>query len=228
VRSSFQPLLPLPSPSEGLFPPPSRAGCAGAALLACCALLPLPALAQQGAGAPQPSARAQELAASATPEPRRIFIDGARAASDVGLASVGVQWPWAWRRDFLGGELTGHWDTHIAHWRVPPGTAVPGGRRHWTQLAVVPTLRWRFDGGRSAWFMEGGIGLSALDGHYATRHKAFSTRFNFADHQGVGFNFGGRRQHELMLIVRHISNGGIRKPNPGEDFVQVRYSRSFE
>jgi hypothetical protein len=31
-----------------------------------------------------------------------------------------------------------------------------------------------------------------------------------------------------MLIVRHISNGGIRKPNPGEDFVQVRYSRSFE
>ena len=159
-------------------------------------------------------------------EPRRVFIDGARAASDVGLASVGVQLPWAWRRAFLGGELTGHWDAHIAHWRAPGGTAATE-RRNWTQLALVPTLRLRFNGGESAWFMEGGIGLSVLDGHYATRHKTFSTRFNFTDHQGIGFNFGDHRRHELMLMVRHVSNGGIRKPNPGEDFVQIRYGVVF-
>lgn len=200
--------------------PPRWLAWVGAALVAGGALLPLQSAAQQGAGAPWPPEVDM-------PEPRRIFIDGARAASDVGLASVGGQWPWAWRRDFLGGELRGHWEAHVAQWRVPSGTAVPGGRRHWTQLALVPTLRWRFDGGRSPWFMEGGIGLSAMDGHYATRHKAFSTRFNFTDHQGVGVNFGTHRQHELMLLVRHVSNGGIRKPNPGEDFVQVRYSHSF-
>lgn len=165
-------------------------------------------------------------AQDAPPEQRRIFIDGARAAGDVGLASVGVQLPWEWRRSFLGGELSGHWDAHVAHWRAPAGTAA-SERRHWTQLALVPTLRLRFDGGRSAWFMEGGIGLSVLDGHYATRHKTFSTRFNFTDHQGIGFNFGAQRQHELMLIVRHVSNGGIRKPNPGEDFVQLRYGFAF-
>ena len=211
----------------GLVLPPRRAAWAGAALWVCGAMWFPSAMAQPASGAPESALLPQGAFTSATPEPRRIFIDGARAASDVGLVSAGVQWPWAWRRDVLGGELTGHWDTHIAHWRAPSGTAVPGGRRHWTQLAMVPTLRWRFDGGRSAWFIEGGIGLSALDGHYATRHKAFSTRFNFTDHQGVGFNFGARRQHEWMLIVRHVSNGGIRKPNPGEDFVQVRYSRSF-
>jgi lipid A 3-O-deacylase len=163
---------------------------------------------------------------SAPAETRRVFIDGARAAGDVGLASVGVQLPWDWRRSFLGGELTGHWDAHIAHWRTPGGTA-GSDRRHWTQVALVPTLRLRFDGGKSAWFMEGGIGLSVLDGHYATRYKTFSTRFNFTDHQGIGVNFGKDRQHELMLILRHVSNGGIRKPNPGEDFVQIRYGRTF-
>ena len=175
------------------------------------------------------AAQAQEQAREAgpTPEPRRVFIDAARAAGDVGLVSVGVQWPWTLRRPFLGAELTGHWDVHAAHWRAPAGTAQDGRTRNWTQLALVPTLRLRFAGGASAWFMEGGIGLSVLNGTYATRYKRFSTRFNFTDHQGIGFNFGPRRQHELMLIVRHVSNGGIRKPNPGEDFVQIRYGVVF-
>ena len=172
------------------------------------------------------SCAAQAQDAEPAGEPRRVFIDGARAASDVGLASVGVQLPWAWRKSFLGGELTGHWDAHIAHWRAPGGTAATE-RRNWTQLALVPTLRLRFHGGESAWFMEGGIGMSVLDGHYATQHKTFSTRFNFTDHQGIGFNFGAHRRHELMLMVRHVSNGGIRKPNPGEDFVQIRYGVTF-
>lgn len=195
------------------------------ALIALIAAGPEPVFAQQAS----PSSEADAVsppAAATTLEPRRVFVDGGRAAGDVGIASVGVQIPWAWQRSFLGGQLTGHWDAHIAHWRVPPGRAEPG-RRHWTQLALVPTLRLRFDGGRSAWFMEGGIGASVLDGHYATRHKAFSTRFNFTDHQGIGFNFGERRQHELMLVLRHVSNGGIRKPNPGENFMQVRYSHVF-
>jgi lipid A 3-O-deacylase len=169
---------------------------------------------------------AQPLDARGASEPPRLFVDVARAAGDVGLASVGVQWPWMWRKPLLGGEMTGHWDAHVAHWRTPAGTA-GGDRRHWTQLALVPTLRWRFNGGASAWFIEGGIGLSVIDGHYATRHKSFSTRFNFTDHQGIGFNFGKDRRHEWMLIVRHVSNGGIRKPNPGEDFVQLRYGVAF-
>ncbi|WP_338798892.1 acyloxyacyl hydrolase [Acidovorax sp. DW039] len=156
-----------------------------------------------------------------------MFLDGGRAAGDVGLASVGLQWPWTWRRSLMGGALTGHWEVHLARWRVPEGTAEPGVGRLWTQWALVPALRWRPDEGRSAWFVEGGIGVSVMDGHYATRHKAFSTRFNFTDHVGVGVSFGAQRQHELILLARHVSNGGIRKPNPGENFVQLRYSRSF-
>jgi lipid A 3-O-deacylase len=171
---------------------------------------------------------AQPVAEAPTPagEPRRVFIDGARAAGQVGLVSVGVQLPWDLRRPFLGGELTGHWDAHVAHWQAPAERAA-GERRRWTQLALVPTLRLRFDGGRSAWFVEGGVGLSVLDGDYTTQRKTFSTRFNFTDHQGIGVNFGAHQRHEIMLFIRHVSNGGIRKPNPGEDFVQIRYGLAF-
>jgi hypothetical protein len=75
--------------------------------------------------------------------------------------------------------------------------------------------------------MEGGIGVSMLDRHYRSAHKSFSTRFNFSDHQAFGYSFGAHGEHELMLLIRHVSNGGIKKPNPGEDFVQLRYSLAY-
>ena len=159
-------------------------------------------------------------------EQRRVFIDMAHARSGMELASVGLQLPWAWRRPWLGGELSGLWDAHVARWHVSAASGGPG-RRQWTQLALVPTLRLRFDGGRSPWFVEGGIGLSVIDGHVQTRDERFSTRFNFTDHLGVGVNLGNHWQHQLLLAVRHVSNGSIRKPNPGESFLQLRYGLAF-
>ena len=193
-----------------------------------CAAEGLLFLVAAGAAWAQPAAPALQEASRAVPggELRRLYVSAGRGVGDVGLFSAGVQVPWPWRHSFAGGELTGHWDAHIAHWRAPAG-ATDGARRQWAQVALVPTLRLRFDGGRSAWFMEGGIGVSVLDGHYATQRKAFSTRFNFTDHEGVGFHFGDRRQHELMLALRHVSNGGLRAPNPGENFVQIRYGVVF-
>ena len=47
--------------------------------------------------------------------------------------------------------------------------------------------------------------------------------FNFGDHLAVGRSFGVQREHELALRVQHFSNGGIKEPNPGETFLQLRY-----
>jgi hypothetical protein len=88
-------------------------------------------------------------------------------------------------------------------------------------------LRYRFGRGGSDWFAEGGIGVSYFNGLYERDDKRFSTRFNFYDTLGVGRNFGARREHEVTLRVLHVSNGGIKKPNPGENFVQLRYGHSF-
>ena len=34
-------------------------------------------------------------------------------------------------------------------------------------------------------------------------------------------------RHELALRLQHFSNAGIKHPNPGENFVQLRYAQGF-
>jgi len=77
-------------------------------------------------------------------------------------------------------------------------------------------------------FFEGGVGVTFTTNVYETDRKRFSTSFNFGDHLALGRNFGARREHELSLRFEHYSNAGIKHPNPGENFVQLRYLRRFE
>ena len=72
-----------------------------------------------------------------------------------------------------------------------------------------------------------GIGATVASHRYRVQDHEFSTRFNFASHLGLGRNFGAQRQHELMLSVQHVSNAGIKSPNPGENFLQLRYALHF-
>jgi len=44
---------------------------------------------------------------------------------------------------------------------------------------------------------------------------------------GVGFNFGEQRQQEVALRLQHFSNAGLHNPNPGENFLEVRYAWRF-
>jgi hypothetical protein len=62
---------------------------------------------------------------------------------------------------------------------------------------------------------------------YHTDGKRFSTAFNFGDHVGIGREFGSEHRQELALRVEHFSNAGIDHPNPGENFVQVRWVVRF-
>ncbi len=90
---------------------------------------------------------------------------------------------------------------------------------------MTPVLR-LFPGG-SRWFVEGGIGANLLLPIYQSESKRFSTSFNFGDHLAIGRIFGKDGGHEIALRFQHFSNAGIREPNPGENFLQIRYSRRF-
>lgn len=57
--------------------------------------------------------------------------------------------------------------------------------------------------------------------------KQFSTEFNFGDHIAIGREFGERSRHALAVRIEHFSNAGINHPNPGENFLQLRYSYRF-
>lgn len=155
--------------------------------------------------------------------PGGAFAEAGIADHSSYSATFGVVWPWAWRSEIGGGELTGMTEAYMSHWNGRGMTQ----RVSFTQLSLVPTLRYRFSRGRSDWFLEAGIGLSVMDGMYRTTDKDFSTHFNFVDVLGVGRSFGPQRRRELSLRVSHISNGNIRKPNPGENFLQLRYTALF-
>jgi hypothetical protein len=96
------------------------------------------------------------------------------------------------------------------------------------QVALIPVIRYRFDEGRSPWFAEGGIGATVTSNVYRSSDKHFSTAFNFGDHIGVGYAFGPARRDEIALRAEHFSNAGIKHPNPGQNFVELRYVHRFD
>ncbi|AKJ27454.1 acyloxyacyl hydrolase [Caldimonas brevitalea] len=148
------------------------------------------------------------------------WADGVRATT------AGVIWPWSRHWAWGGGHLSGYWEAALSRWSADGGDQ--GRDRSWiTQVGVTPVFRWRPGGQDGAWFVEGGIGLTLMTPIYRNGNKRFSTAFNFGDHLAIGRNLGQQGRHELSLRVQHFSNAGIRHPNPGEDFVQLRYALSF-
>lgn len=138
-------------------------------------------------------------------------------------ATAGLFWASDWRRSVAGVEVSGVTEAFVSRWDA----RAVDGRRGFTQIALLPLLRLRPDGGRSHWFAEAGIGVSTMHPIFETDQKRFSTAFNFVDVVGVGRSFGASRQYELGLRLQHVSNASIRSPNPGQNFVQLRYAASF-
>ncbi|NVK54217.1 MAG: acyloxyacyl hydrolase [Alteromonadaceae bacterium] len=117
-------------------------------------------------------------------------------------------------------DLRIYLETSINFWEY--GTP----RQHDTNfiLAVSPVLQKTFCYcGTGRLFGEFGIGLSLLDD---TRFagKDVSTHYQFEDRLGIGYQFGGEEQYRLALRYFHYSNGGIKKPNPGLDFVSFSFA----
>lgn len=159
------------------------------------------------------------LAQAAGWAPDALFIEAGVAPSRSHSVTAGAMWTWDWQGRFGDAQATALTEIFISRW------SARGESR--AQVALVPLFRLRLDEGRSAWFMEGGIGVSVMDDLYRNHGKAFSTRFNFVDVFGVGRSLGGDGRRELSVRIAHISNANLKRPNPGENFLQVRYVVKF-
>ena len=152
------------------------------------------------------------------------YLQGNWAEHNTHAATLGVTVPWKhWRTERWGSEIRGHWDLYASRWTYDGA----GDHRSSWLLGVVPSLRLRPDHGQSRWFAEVGVGVVYMTNRYHTVHKEFSTSFNFASHIGLGYNFGNQRRHELQVRIEHISNAALKQPNPGENFIQLRYGFHF-
>jgi len=139
---------------------------------------------------------------------------------------VGATWDWPWRIERDWGVVTGYWEASFGRWSSRAADGVHSTA--WvTQFGVTPVLRLHPRGWQQGWFVEAGIGANLVTPLYRSRDKRFSTKFNLGDHVAVSREFGAKREHEIALRFQHFSNGGIEHPNPGENFVQLRYLRRF-
>jgi lipid A 3-O-deacylase len=163
-------------------------------------------------------------AAAADLRPGQFFVQAGVGDKHTDSLTVGVRWPWAWRTQFIGTEVSAATEAFLSAWRAPD---FGGGHQTYAQLGLVPMFRLRFDQGRSPWFVEGGIGITVTNHVYRTPERQFGSAGNFINTLSVGRNFGANNAHELSLRLAHVSNAGIKKPNPGLDFVQLRYGMAF-
>lgn len=157
--------------------------------------------------------------------PSAVFVQ-AGAARQTREVTAGLVWDWTRQWNLGSGQVTGYWEASLSLWSYP---GADERRTAWLgQASLIPVFRFRPTAGTSPWFFEGGVGVTLMTTIYETDRKQFSTSFNFADHLGFGRNFGSRREHEIALRLEHFSNGGIRHPNPGESFAQIRYLFRFD
>ena len=141
----------------------------------------------------------------------------------VRAATVGATWDWSWQRDYGIGKVTGYTEVALGRWQ-PHGTADDRG---YTRFGVTPVLRLYPKAIGDGWFAEVAIGANLISPIYHHGSDRFSTTFNFGDHVAVGRRFGANAEHELAVRFEHFSNAGIKRPNPGQNFLQARYAYRF-
>lgn len=153
-----------------------------------------------------------------------LYLQAGTAEQGARSLTVGSTVPMDWYTNWGGNMVTAHWDMSLAAWNSHK--ADDSGRRTIFVVGLTPTLRLH-SASSFPWFVEAGIGGFVSNHLYHSKDKDFSTAFNFGSHIGAGFFTGTRRENEWSVRLEHFSNGSIKSPNPGENFVQLRYARHF-
>jgi lipid A 3-O-deacylase len=129
------------------------------------------------------------------------------------LYRVGAQWNWPQK------HLLGQWHTR-GYWDLAAG-AWEGGVDTLYDLGLTPVLRME-RGEHSSPYFEAGIGIHMLSAVHITPYRTFSSHLQLGDHIGAGLRFGHEGRFDIGLRLQHLSNAGLRNPNPGINFLQLR------
>ena len=147
-----------------------------------------------------------------------VSVEAGRGTHNLNMARLGVQWN-AQHKWFSteGWGLARYWDLSFGGWN--------GGHGAVYDFGLTPVFRLERPGGTP--YLEAAIGIHILSDLDIGTGSELSTRFQFGDHIGAGLRFGAQREHDLSLRLQHLSNAGIRNPNPGVNFLQLRFQHHF-
>jgi len=143
---------------------------------------------------------------------------GKGVGESVEMWRVGVTRKWKSKLLEAGNwHLGGYWEAQFGQWSG-------SNKRTISDLGVTPVFRFQ-QTSRSAIspYVEGAIGFHVITPTHLDENRHFGGAFQFGDHVGAGARFGERGRYELGMRLQHISNGGIKKPNDGINFLQARF-----
>lgn len=156
--------------------------------------------------------------------PDSVYVQAGASARDARERSAGLRWelPWplaggGWRTAVQ--VSVGRWSTGV----VSRGAAA--AREHAVQLVVLPLVRWQPRSQGSGGFVEAGWGLSLHDRTYRVGRLRQGSRLNFQEEVAAGWRLDGG--HTVSLRLAHLSNAGLRRPNPGETWWSLRWETAF-
>ena len=146
--------------------------------------------------------------------------------SDVDMLRIGVQWDWSKRWAISQNwHIGGYWELSAGYWSNNSPRKTNNGL---TDLGFTPVFRLQQSSmGPISPYVEGAIGFHLLSETSVSEERRFSTTFQFGDHLGFGIRFGPKHAMDLGYRYQHLSNAGIKDPNQGINFHQVRYQYHF-
>lgn len=142
---------------------------------------------------------------------------GAEPVEDTFIARVGARRKWfrADRSDLWGWH--GFWAFEAGYWRWDDKRDPPIGSDKLAEVAATPVFRLErqipFASGARP-FVEAAIGVHFISETWVSS-RDLSSNFHFGSHVGGGWYFGRNGRFELALYIQHLSNAGLKEPNPG-------------
>lgn len=145
---------------------------------------------------------------------------GVLAGSGNGYHSLALSYQTApvWQGEFVAHPLDLSLEYSLGQVRAPTGQS----NRDLLRLGATPFARWWFSANSG---IELGVGADVFSG---TRigDKDISTALQFGSSIGVLHRLRSTRWL-IGLRLTHYSNAGIKQPNPGQDYLQLRASYVF-
>jgi lipid A 3-O-deacylase len=114
-------------------------------------------------------------------------------------------------------------EAHVAWWHTDEGNV----HENIGEIGVTPIIRFIKGSGSVRPFVEAGAGVRLLSSPTISSTFSLGSAFQFADLAGVGVQFGGHQQYQAGYRFQHVSNGGIKEPNPGINFHQLYLQYNF-
>ena len=136
-------------------------------------------------------------------------------------AVVGLESPWPIH--FQGDSWTTFWQGELGEWWTKKDS------QHYTsstEVAVGPVGRYFLNQDHS-FYAEGVANIAFIGPRYWRDSEQEGTAFDFGGAMALGYRFGAGLGNEISLRAEHFSNGGLRDPNPGRNFFQIRYAVAF-